>query len=899
MAITFQKAERLIFVTSPQNEVTMQDLVDAIRVYEAELDNLDIPKICDASGKEDLGGGVLVGITVKLWNWKLQFEARPGPATEVVDVTGGNLVAVDGYSTDPSVNFVNPIEPSAFVTVTKTSSASATIAELQITDLKYLVENLRQSHSAIGRAIYWNPGTGDDGFIGDAPARAVLTFNRAQDLATEDADDVVFCVIDSTAGGDTIVDERLVITKRSLRIRGPGKSFVICPKSGSGHVIDIQTDNVEISGIRIDGDGVGVPGANLAGIRVNAHDNVLVENCWFSGDIGAGVFCSDTLGLQIQNIIAEGVRNNGIHISGNSSNIIIDRVISRANGKTGIRIDSTAGTGVSISTALLTFNTEYGLYLSAGVGQVSIAQNNFIAANGIEQVFSQSPSASFQGVEFQVALFQGSVAIDTVNGSADGVAYPLGTKSYPVQTWAQATQIAQLYGFEAFNLRGELTLPPNAVIDRTRWIGSSPFDALLTLDNAAGDRVFLKFMTVSGTWDSDSMQQQYQECSLRDLSNFNGAANDCFISGTVAITADAVQAAFLNGWAAGAGATAPNIDFNGMSGQVIAHNMSGEFKIANITQGDHHWHALAGELKFELNNTGGIFNYETVGSYEVPANLGLTVNPTTEAEVVLNALQLNHDINGTIGEAIVNGGSGGGGGGTACDPDADRIYVDQDYGGKNNLVYVLGSRPVGQATIELFLYDDYMAGNRDASYRVANSRQTDDGTWALPFYLDPDTYILQFYRPQIAGPDAYKLVVSANPDEIVFEQIPIPGTGLSGPATPPIQTTTVVKTVTETTVEGLDEFAGVGTVYVDENYGGAGALTYEKGGVPVNGADILIYTAADYNAGNRSNEYIIAASRQLSDGRWQQPVRLDPGAYKMQFFKQGVAGPDTFDLIVE
>lgn len=877
----------------------MQDLVDAIRVYEAELDNLDIPKICDASGKEDLGGGVLVGITVKLWNWKLQFEARPGPATEVVDVTGGNLVAVDGYSTDPSVNFVNPIEPSAFVTVTKTSSASATIAELQITDLKYLVENLRQSHSAIGRAIYWNPGTGDDGFIGDAPARAVLTFNRAQDLATEDADDVVFCVIDSTAGGDTIVDERLVITKRSLRIRGPGKSFVICPKSGSGHVIDIQTDNVEISGIRIDGDGVGVPGANLAGIRVNAHDNVLVENCWFSGDIGAGVFCSDTLGLQIQNIIAEGVRNNGIHISGNSSNIIIDRVISRANGKTGIRIDSTAGTGVSISTALLTFNTEYGLYLSAGVGQVSIAQNNFIAANGIEQVFSQSPSASFQGVEFQVALFQGSVAIDTVNGSADGVAYPLGTKSYPVQTWAQATQIAQLYGFEAFNLRGELTLPPNAVIDRTRWIGSSPFDALLTLDNAAGDRVFLKFMTVSGTWDSDSMQQQYQECSLRDLSNFNGAANDCFISGTVAITADAVQAAFLNGWAAGAGATAPNIDFNGMSGQVIAHNMSGEFKIANITQGDHHWHALAGELKFELNNTGGIFNYETVGSYEVPANLGLTVNPTTEAEVVLNALQLNHDINGTIGEAIVNGGSGGGGGGTACDPDADRIYVDQDYGGKNNLVYVLGSRPVGQATIELFLYDDYMAGNRDASYRVANSRQTDDGTWALPFYLDPDTYILQFYRPQIAGPDAYKLVVSANPDEIVFEQIPIPGTGLSGPATPPIQTTTVVKTVTETTVEGLDEFAGVGTVYVDENYGGAGALTYEKGGVPVNGADILIYTAADYNAGNRSNEYIIAASRQLSDGRWQQPVRLDPGAYKMQFFKQGVAGPDTFDLIVE
>ena len=109
----------------------------------------------------------------------------------------------------------------------------------------------------------------------------------------------------------------------------------------------------------------------------------------------------------------------------------------------------------------------------------------------------------------------------------------------------------------------------------------------------------------------------------------------------------------------------------------------------------------------------------------------------------------------------------------------------------------------------------------------------------------------------------------------------------------------MIETVVETEVAGLDTFAGVGTVYVNENYGGAGALTYARGGVPVNGADILIYTAADYNAGNRSNEYIVAASRQLSDGRWQQAVRLNPGTYKLQFFKQGVAGHDTFDLIVE
>jgi hypothetical protein len=98
---------------------------------------------------------------------------------------------------------------------------------------------------------------------------------------------------------------------------------------------------------------------------------------------------------------------------------------------------------------------------------------------------------------------------------------------------------------------------------------------------------------------------------------------------------------------------------------------------------------------------------------------------------------------------------------------------------------------------------------------------------------------------------------------------------------------------------GLDTSTGVGTVFVDENYGGTGNLVYQVRGTIVDGADILIYKASDYNAGNRGNTYVIAAGRQRADGRWEQAVRLNPGSYKMQFFKQGVAGPDTFDLVVE
>ena len=106
-------------------DVTVQELVTTIRDWEDELVNMEWPKILDASGKEELGGGVLVGITTTLRDAKLKFADRGGPDWVLCNVGGGNLVATSG---DVST-YVNPIEPSTFVTVTKTSSSSATLQE--------------------------------------------------------------------------------------------------------------------------------------------------------------------------------------------------------------------------------------------------------------------------------------------------------------------------------------------------------------------------------------------------------------------------------------------------------------------------------------------------------------------------------------------------------------------------------------------------------------------------------------------------------------------------------------------------------------------------------------------------------------------------------------------------
>ena len=122
MVLSFDKINRIITVPVPTTEITVQTLVNEIRDWEDELVNIDVAKIADASGKEDLGGGLSVGITLKLLNWKLKFADRSGPDYIDCSVTGGNLVAVNANNQP-----MNPIQPAAYVTVIIMKAVSAAL----------------------------------------------------------------------------------------------------------------------------------------------------------------------------------------------------------------------------------------------------------------------------------------------------------------------------------------------------------------------------------------------------------------------------------------------------------------------------------------------------------------------------------------------------------------------------------------------------------------------------------------------------------------------------------------------------------------------------------------------------------------------------------------------------
>ncbi len=130
ITVNWGVSPRIITVLSPSVEITIQDLLDTCREFEDDPQNMVYDALAEAAGKENLGGGVKVGITMKLLNAVLAFEARPGSTYVQCRVSGGNLVAVDEFDAD-----ISPIYPTAFTQVLTTASSSATIQEQ--TDIQY------------------------------------------------------------------------------------------------------------------------------------------------------------------------------------------------------------------------------------------------------------------------------------------------------------------------------------------------------------------------------------------------------------------------------------------------------------------------------------------------------------------------------------------------------------------------------------------------------------------------------------------------------------------------------------------------------------------------------------------------------------------------------------------
>lgn len=370
--LLFNFYTKIITVPSPDTSLDLQYLLNSIREAEDDLSpGMAYAKIADAFGKQDLGGGVQVGVTVVLLDgWRVQFEDRAGPTTIAMTITGGNFVGEAG---------ANPVAPSAYTSVTTQQSSSATIITPESdTNLVYLVESLRNSHPGFGNVFYWDPYGGDDANAGTAPSTAVLTFSQAHSLATAGNNDVIFCRPTDPAGTISI-DETLSITKTNLKIRGPGNSAQIIPTSTSAPTINIAANNVEVSGFYIETAATGTENAMTV-----AGNNILIRDCWVNNTRGHGVSITSSARLRILTSVIESVggsgTGNGINFGNSATQTLVSKCIINDNPN-GIVLSGTSIADNVVENCLIYKNTAYGVDIGSGVSRTTLRGANTITNN--------------------------------------------------------------------------------------------------------------------------------------------------------------------------------------------------------------------------------------------------------------------------------------------------------------------------------------------------------------------------------------------------------------------------------------------------------------------------------------------------------------------------------------
>jgi len=78
---------------------------------------------------------------------------------------------------------------------------------------------------------------------------------------------------------------------------------------------------------------------------------------------------------------------------------------------------------------------------------------------------------------------------------------------------------------------------------------------------------------------------------------------------------------------------------------------------------------------------------------------------------------------------------------------AGSVLVDHDYGGTDNLTYETATGSgIDNATIHAFLKSDWDAGRRSVSYKKGATTTNARGRWITPMMLDPDRYMLYYFR---------------------------------------------------------------------------------------------------------------------------------------------------------
>lgn len=568
ITVAWNLSPRVVTVAAPSVEVTIQDLYDTLRILEARVYNNTRDSIISAGGKEPLGGGVLVGLTATLRNAILAFEPRQaertngavttpdtdgelltdssatfitdgvtagdwiindddGSTTSVirvisetqvqtypldggtlnewsfgdaynmwpviqVNVAGGNLVAIDDVGAD-----IDSILPTFGTQVVRTSSASATLQELQ--DIQY---------SSFGGGVTVDVLSANSGttFPTGTPRQPVNNFTDALAIASERGFTTLFIRGNATVGAGDFRNFNLVgsgVTESTLTLNPiaqvDGASFSQCFLEGTLDG-DVLIDDCVLD--------------DLTFVDGTIQNSTLVGTLTLSGSQDAAIVnCRDGAPGSVLPVVDMNGTGSALNVQNWAGGI----KITNKSGPEPVAIDLNAGE-VILDATVTAGNIEI-----RGIGVLT----NDATAN-----------VDTRGLLSKEVLFRQivpGVYIDSINGIA-GTAEGVGLPQTPVDNIVDAYTIAQREGYQAYYIRGSITL--DRAYDNWNFFGFSASQSSLNVSGQSVTNTTFRDLLVSGAIASTPVDMR--QCRVAaGVTGLNGEFRECTFQGSFSFANDA------------------------------------------------------------------------------------------------------------------------------------------------------------------------------------------------------------------------------------------------------------------------------------------------------------------------------------------------------------------------
>jgi len=562
---------RIIEVLVPDTEITVQEVVNLCKEWEQQVINLDDDPLISASGKEDLGGGVAVGISATLLNAKLAFSGRTTPLSsglfcDTADPKGRVFFDADADFISDGIYGGCTI----FNNTTKAMSAITGVVDLNTV-----------SHFPL------SGGSSDEWTAGDSATiyPNVQCSISGGNLVAVDADGL------STSAIYPTPNVQMVRTAASSATSSDIAAIQYASFNGG---ITVDTTSL-FSGIKYP---VGTPQAavnnlfdakEIADSRgfVNYYivgDIVLDDVIDFTGDIfigssktkslinilsDANVTNSEFYEAEVTGILDGGnvLKNCVVHdinyVNGYVEQCVLtegDIVLgggSQANFldcwsgeiQASIPVIDMGGSGQSLS--LRNYNGGLKIKNKTGPEEVIIDLNS---GNIILDSTITGGTIILRGIGTFVDNSTGSVIVDTsdllnsynitkdswranldhiylnTDSGISGTDYPAGTSGYPVNNIIDALAIAVQEGVKALKIRGSVTLPSS--VAGWTFSASSVSETTIELNNQDVEHTVFKNTTLTGICNGSIYAN---DCVFDNTKNLKGIGLKCVLYGSLSI----------------------------------------------------------------------------------------------------------------------------------------------------------------------------------------------------------------------------------------------------------------------------------------------------------------------------------------------------------------------------